>query len=58
MKRNSLLVYSLVVAFIVSLSSCEIVGGIFKAGVWTGIILVAVVVGIIIWAVSKASGRK
>lgn len=35
------------------LSSCEIVGGIFKAGVWTGLILVALVIVIIIWIISR-----
>lgn len=38
------------------LSSCEVVGGIFKAGVWTGIIAVAVVVFLIIFLISR--GRK
>ncbi|SFW56422.1 hypothetical protein SAMN05661012_02568 [Chitinophaga sancti] len=41
---------------IMLLSSCEVVGGIFKAGVWTGIIAVAVVVFLIIFLVSR--GRK
>jgi hypothetical protein len=38
------------------LSSCEVVGGIFKAGVWVGILAVAFVVFIIIFLVSR--GRK
>lgn len=38
----------------VSLSSCEVVGGIFKAGVWTGLILVAVVVFVIIWLIGRS----
>jgi hypothetical protein len=37
-----------------ALAGCEIIGGIFKAGVWTGILLVAVVVGLIIWLISRA----
>jgi hypothetical protein len=41
---------------IMLLSSCEVVGGIFKAGVWTGIIAVAVVVFLIIYLISR--GRK
>ncbi|RPD39154.1 phosphatidate cytidylyltransferase [Chitinophaga barathri] len=40
----------------VTLSSCELVEGIFKAGVWTGLLLVAVVLGLIIWLISR--GRK
>jgi len=46
-------------AFIsVSLSSCELVGDIFKAGVWVGILVVVAVVGLIIYLISKASGKK
>ncbi|WP_109694619.1 phosphatidate cytidylyltransferase [Chitinophaga deserti] len=40
-----------------TLSSCEIVGGIFKAGVWTGLILVALVLGLIIFLFTRG-GRK
>ena len=40
------------------LSSCEVIGGIFKAGMWSGIIIVALVLAIIIWLISKFMGRK
>ena len=39
------------------LSSCELIGDIFQAGVWSGIIMVVLVVGLIIWLVTRA-GRK
>jgi len=39
------------------LSSCEVIGGIFKAGVWTGILAVAVVVGLIIFLISRGGKR-
>jgi len=46
-----------VLAFLcTTLSSCELVEGIFKAGVWTGIIVVVVVVAIIIWIFAKIFG--
>ncbi|GAB3994716.1 hypothetical protein GCM10028807_32960 [Spirosoma daeguense] len=38
------------------LSSCEVVGGIFKAGAWTGAILVVLGIGIVIWLISKLFG--
>jgi len=41
----------------VTLSSCEAIAGIFKAGVWFGIIGVVVIVIIIFWLISKA-GKK
>jgi hypothetical protein len=34
-------------------SSCEIVGDIFKAGIWVGIITVIIVVALIIWILRK-----
>ena len=43
-----------IIAFLTTtLTSCELVEGIFKAGVWTGIIVVVLVVALIIWLVSK-----
>lgn len=45
-----------VVILMISLSSCEIVGGIFKAGFWTAIILIVLVVGLILWLVGR--GRR
>lgn len=41
----------------ISLSSCEIIGGIFKAGMWVGILLVVVVIVGIIWLVGRI-GKK
>lgn len=39
-------------------TSCEVIGGIFKAGVWTGIIIVALVIFLIIWLLTRSGGRK
>ena len=43
-------------ALLLSLSSCEVVGGIFKAGVWSGVILIVVVVGLVIFILAKLFG--
>lgn len=43
----SLLTRILLVALVVTLSGCAAVAGIFKAGVWTGIIVAVVVVVLI-----------
>jgi cytosine/uracil/thiamine/allantoin permease len=40
------------------LSSCELIEGIFKAGVWTGVIVVVLVVALVIWLISKVFGGK
>ncbi|WP_437919175.1 hypothetical protein [Sphingobacterium sp. LRF_L2] len=43
-------------ALISMLTSCEVIGGIFKAGVWSGILLVVVVIALIVWIVAKVAG--
>ncbi|WP_298732868.1 phosphatidate cytidylyltransferase [uncultured Chitinophaga sp.] len=48
------LTYSMLAFVMMALTGCEIIGGIFKAGVWTGILVVVLVVGLIIWLISKA----
>lgn len=40
-----------------SLSSCEAIGAIFKAGVWVGIIIIVIIIIIIAWIVRKASKK-
>ena len=44
--------YALLVLAMAS-AGCEVVGGIFKAGVWTGGLLVIVVVGLVLFLVMK-----
>ncbi len=46
--------YLMLLAAIPVLSSCEAIGTIFKAGMWWGFILVILVVGLILWIVSKS----
>ncbi|WP_020600661.1 hypothetical protein [Spirosoma panaciterrae] len=38
------------------MTSCEAIGGIFKAGAWTGAILVIAGIGVVIWLISKLFG--
>ncbi|GAB4033731.1 hypothetical protein [Spirosoma gilvum] len=38
------------------LTSCEAIGDIFKAGAWTGAILVIAGIGVVIWLISKLFG--
>ncbi|MFN0255503.1 hypothetical protein [Pedobacter ureilyticus] len=55
---KKLMPLALVALFVTTLSSCELVEGIFKAGMWTGVILVVVVVAIIIWLAAKLFGGR
>ena len=50
--------YSLTVILAITLlSSCELVGDIFEAGAYTGIIIVVIIVALIIWLFSKFRSR-
>ena len=51
MKRFS--VPSLLVALMALLASCQVIGGIFKAGMWVGIVIVVVVIVLILWLVGR-----
>ena len=46
----------LLLLLVVPLAACEVIGDIFQAGVWVGVILAAVVVFAIVWVASKARG--
>ncbi len=54
MKKNLSIYVPLFLLLALGLESCEVIGDIFKAGVWVGVILVILVVGIILWIVGKA----
>jgi hypothetical protein len=36
------------------LAGCDLIVDIFQAGVWVGVILVILVIGVIVWMVSKS----
>ncbi len=40
-------------AMVMTLSSCELIGDILEVGVWLGVLIAAAVVGLIIWIISK-----
>ena len=41
----------------VVLNSCEAIAGIFKAGVWTGVIVVVGILGLIIFFISRGKNK-
>jgi lipopolysaccharide export LptBFGC system permease protein LptF len=43
---------------LVMLNGCAVIGGIFKAGVWVGVIIVVAIIALVIFIISKASGSK
>lgn len=54
MNRLSLSVTVVLLLAITTLSGCEAIGDIFKAGMWFGIIGVAVVVFLILWLIGRS----
>jgi hypothetical protein len=56
MKNRSLLA-TFFICLLVMLSGCSAIAGIFKAGVWSGIIIVVIVIVLIIFIVGKM-GKK
>jgi hypothetical protein len=50
------LVFPALFTMLLFLSSCEVIGGVFKAGFYTGIILIALVLALIIYLFVKFRG--
>jgi cytosine/uracil/thiamine/allantoin permease len=49
---------ALVALVMTTLSSCSAIEGIFKAGVWSGVIIVVVILALVIWLISKIFGGR
>jgi hypothetical protein len=50
---NRSLIGAIALTVILGLSSCEVIGGIFKAGVWVGVLIVVGIIGLIVYLVSR-----
>lgn len=53
MMKNSLLMLTVLVSALLTLSGCEAIGGVFRAGMWAGVIVVIIVVALVLWLLSK-----
>jgi hypothetical protein len=51
--NKALLFATWFLALAVGLTSCELAGDIFQAGMWTTVIIIVIIVAIILWLVSK-----
>ncbi|MEO8960531.1 MAG: hypothetical protein ABI325_01535 [Ginsengibacter sp.] len=40
-----------------TLSSCQAIAGIFKAGLWVGVIGIVILIAIILWIISKVNKK-
>lgn len=56
--KYKLLVGTLLFFSLSMLGSCSVVGDIFKAGVWSGILIVVAIIALIIYLITKAKSDK
>lgn len=54
--KNSLTLISIVLVISLFLPGCQAIADIFKAGMWSGIIIVVLIVGLILFLVGR--GRR
>ena len=58
MRKNIFPLLLLIVLLSGSLCSCQAIGDIFKAGVWSGVLLVVGIIALIIFIISRLGGKK
>lgn len=46
----------LLTAIVLALAACSAVAGIFKAGMWTGVLVIVVVIALIVWLFGRRRG--
>lgn len=56
--KKTLLLTSVISAIILTLPGCEAIGTIFKAGMWSGIIIVVFIIFLIILLITKVTKKK
>lgn len=58
MKQKLLVLLPAILMASILLTSCQAIGDIFKAGVWTGIIVVVLILALVIFIISKLFSKK
>ena len=54
MKKFNWPVIITIFTFFITLESCQAIAGVFKAGMWVGIIVVVIIVALVLWLIGKA----
>ena len=57
MKKIITLKYLILFFLIIFLQSCQAIGDVFKAGMWSGIVIVVLIIGVILYLISKGNKR-
>lgn len=50
---KSLQVFALIILTATMLTSCEVIGDIFQAGMWVGVIIVVAIIALVLWLLRK-----
>ncbi len=56
--QNQIIKLLMLFVILISVTSCSVIGDIFKAGVGVGIFIVVAVIAVILFVVSKFFGKK
>ncbi|HMI07406.1 MAG TPA: hypothetical protein VK528_07665 [Flavobacterium sp.] len=56
--QNKFIRLSVLLLLMLSVTSCDVIEGIFKAGMGVGIFIVIAVIAIVIFIISKLGGKK
>jgi hypothetical protein len=56
--KNTALRLGVLLMILFTFSSCELIEGIFKAGVGVGIFIVIAIIAVIVFIISKIGGKK
>ena len=56
--KNIIIFSAIIIALLMGLQSCAVVGGIFKAGAATGVIIVIVIIALILFVISRIFKNK
>lgn len=51
---KKLMTLSFLSMILLMMSGCQVIGDIFKAGVWVGIIVVVIIIALVLWLIGKA----
>ena len=57
MKKINLLYTLQLVLLVIFLQSCQGIGLIFKAGMWSGIVIIVLIMGAVLYLISKGNRR-
>lgn len=43
---------------IIFLSSCQAIGDVFKAGMWSGVFIVVLIIGVVLYLISRGKSKQ